>query len=280
MKNVLVPVDFSPTALNAAHYALGWISQEPGRKMVLYNASQTVLSAFHANPDLEGLNEEDLLPLQEEQMYQLKQELLSSAIVPVAIDTWCVYEIFQDDLTSVCKQTGTELIIMGITGGNKLREKLVGSNALQVARHTSNQVIIVPPGASFSGIRRVLLLTDYDQVDVTTPFGVIQQLLEITGAKLEVLHVEESKTAAAEHTQILRQENAVMHQHLRAFHPSYYIAYNNSFEQAVHDVTEQHQIDLVIVIPKKMGYIDRLLGTSHTDVLAFHSHVPLLVAHK
>lgn len=280
MKNILVPVDFSPTAINAARYALGWISQEPGRKMVLYNASQTVLSAFHANPDLEGLNEEDLLPLQEEQMYQLKQELLSAAIVPVAIDTRCVYELFQDDLTAVCQQTGTELIIMGITGGSKLREKLIGSNALQVARHSANQVIIVPPGASFSGIRRVMLLTDYDQVDETTPFGAIQQLLEITGAKLDVLHVEESKTSAAKHTRILRQENAVMHHHLRTYHPTYFIAYNESFEQAVHDVTDQHEIDLIIVIPKKMGYFDRLLSTSHTDVMAFHSHVPVLVAHK
>lgn len=280
MKNVLVPVDFSPTSRNAAQFALGWVGQVLGRKVVLYNAFRTALSAFQANPDLEGLNEEDLLPDQEEKMHQLKKELLSEARIPVQIETRCVYEVFEEDLTQVGEQTETDLIIMGITGGGLLREKLIGSNALRVARHTANQVIIVPPDARFSGIRHVMLLTDYDQVDASTPFDAIERVLELTGAELSVAHIEESKEEAREHTQIIRQENAVMHHHLRKYHPHYYIAYNPSFEQAVHDLVNQHSVDLIIVIPKKIGYMDRLLSSSHTDQLAFHSHVPVMVAHK
>jgi len=280
MKNVLVPVDFSPTSRNAALYAMGWVSQVLGKKVVLYHAFQTALAAFHANPDFEGLNEEDLQPEKEDQIYAMKQELLGETRLPVQVDTRCVYEIFEEDLTSVCQQTGTQLVIMGITGGGVLREKLIGSNALKVARHTANQVIIVPPDARFSGIRRVMLLTDYEQVDTTTPFHVIHELLELTGAELEVVHVEESKEQAKAHTKIIRQENAVMHQHLRNYHPTYFIAYNHSFEQAVHDLVKQHSVDLIIVIPKKIGYMDRLINSSHTDALVFHSHVPVLIAHK
>jgi hypothetical protein len=39
-------------------------------------------------------------------------------------------------------------------------------------------------------------------------------------------------------------------------------------------------VDLIITIPKKMGWFDSLFRRSHTKMLAFHSHVPLMVVHE
>jgi hypothetical protein len=125
-----------------------------------------------------------------------------------------------------------------------------------------------------------MLLTDYDHVDETTPFDVIHQLIIHTQASLDVVHIEADPDSKERHTAIIQQENAVMHRHLLPYLPQYFTAYNPSFEQAIQDITHERSIDLIIIIPKKIGFIDRLLNVSHTDLLAFHSHVPLLVAHK
>jgi len=280
MQDILVPVDFSSTSRNAAMYAIGLAEQVGSKRLVLYNAFKTILANFHANPDLEGLDEQDLRPLQEDAMYALKQEMLNSVSYSIRVDSHCVYEVFQDDLTEVCKRTQTQWIVMGITGGGLLKEKLIGSNTLTVARHTANQVIIVPPGARFSGIRKVMLLTDYEHVDETTPFGVIHQVILQTQAQLEVVHIESDPANKEKHTAIIQHENAIMHKHLLPYFPKYFTAYHPSFQQAVNDITSERQIDLIIIIPKKIGFIDRLLHASYTDLLAFHSHVPILVAHK
>lgn len=280
MEDILVPVDFSPTSRNAAMYAMGLAAQTGTKRVVLYNAFQTILSNFHANPDLEGLDEQDLRPLQEDAMHSLKQEMLRTVTSSIRIESHCVYEVFHDDLTEVCKRTHTQWVVMGITGGGLLKEKFIGSHTIKVARNSANQVVIVPPDARFSAIRNVMLLTDYDHVDETTPFEVIHQLMLDTQAQLDVVHIEADPSAKEKHTAIIQHENAVMHQHLLPYFPKYFTAYNPSFEQAVHDVSRERQTDLIIVIPKKIGFIDRLLHTSHTDLLAFHSHVPLLVAHK
>ena len=280
MQNILVPVDFSPTSQNAALYAAGLAEQIGSSKLVLYNAFQTILSNFHANPDGEGLDEEDMRPLQEDAMYDLKLDMQSTLPSNIRIESHCVYEFFHDDLTEICKRTNTQWVVMGITGGGKLKEKLIGSHTLKVARNTANQVIIVPPNARFSAIRKVMLLTDYDHVDETTPFSVIHQVIIHTQASLDVVHIEADPDSKERHTAIIQQENAVMHQHLLPYFPQYFTAYNPSFEQAIQDITRERAIDLIIIIPKKMGFIDRLLNVSHTDLLAFHSHVPILVAHK
>ena len=64
------------------------------KKLVLYNAYQTLLSNFHANPDLEGLNEADLQPLQEDALYKVKLEMLNRMDPTLHIETHCVYEFF------------------------------------------------------------------------------------------------------------------------------------------------------------------------------------------
>ena len=147
MQNILVPVDFSPTSRNAALYAAGLAEQIGSSKLVLYNAFQTILSNFHANPDGEGLDEEELRPLQEDAMHALKLEMLSTTPANLQIESHCVYEVFHDELTEICKRTNTQWVVMGISGGGKLKEKLIGSHALKVARNSANQVIIVPPNA-------------------------------------------------------------------------------------------------------------------------------------
>jgi len=280
MQNILVPVDFSPTSQNAALYAAGLAEQIGSKKLVLYNAFQTILSNFHANPDGEGLDEQDLRPLQEDAMHALKLEMLRNTSANLRIESHCVYEGFEDDLTEVCKKTNTQWVVMGITGGGKLKEKLIGSHTLKVARNSANQVIIVPPNARFSAIRKVMLLTDYNHVDETTPFDVIHQVIIHTQASLDVVHIEADPASKERHTAIIQKESVEMHRHLLPYFPQYLTAYNPSFEQAIHDITKERAIDLIIIIPKKIGFFDRLLNASHTDLLAFHSHVPILVAQK
>jgi nucleotide-binding universal stress UspA family protein len=248
MQNILVPVDFSPTSQNAALYAAGLAEQIGSSKLVLYNAFQTILSNFHANPDGEGLDEQDLRPLQEDAMHALKLEMLRTTSANIRIESHCVYEGFEDDLTEVCKKTNTQWVVMGITGGGKLKEKLIGSHTLKVARNSANQVIIVPPNARFSAIRKVMLLTDYNHVDETTPFDVIHQVIIHTQASLDVVHIEADPASKERNTDIIQHENAVMHQHLLPYFPKYFTAYNPSFEQAIHDITKERAIDLIIII--------------------------------
>ncbi len=53
------------------------------------------------------------------------------------------------------------------------------------------------------------------------------------------------------------------------------VNYEN-FLDAIHDFVERHKVDMLLVIPKKTGWFESLFSRSHTKMLAFHSHVPLL----
>ena len=63
------------------------------------------------------------------------------------------------------------------------------------------------------------------------------------------------------------------------FKPEYHFAEDTDFTECINEFVAAKSIDLIITIPKKHGLIDSLFKRSHTKMLAFHSHVPLLVIH-
>ena len=58
------------------------------------------------------------------------------------------------------------------------------------------------------------------------------------------------------------------------------IGIENTEVKGINDFVTEHQINLVITIPKKHGLFDRLFKRSHTKHLAFHTHIPIMCIHE
>jgi hypothetical protein len=56
---------------------------------------------------------------------KVKQECLAILILIYISSLFVFMKFFLNDLTGVCRQTNTHWIVMGITGGGKLKERLV-----------------------------------------------------------------------------------------------------------------------------------------------------------
>jgi len=66
---------------------------------------------------------------------------------------------------------------------------------------------------------------------------------------------------------------------LQGYQPEYYFTEYKDFIEGINAFAEEHQVDLIITIPKRHGFFERLFHKSHTKQLAFHSHVPLIILH-
>eukprot|EP01136_Pigoraptor_vietnamica_P001320 Opistho-1_new@27785 len=135
MKNMLVPTDFSATAQNAARYALQLAAQLGTPKVILYNAYQAPMMIDPMVPAVQLLDEEQLRNSSKESLDKFK--LLLQPICPEGcqLDTFCEYALLNNGLDPACVTNDAGLIVMGITGGGILEEKLIGSNTVSVAQH-------------------------------------------------------------------------------------------------------------------------------------------------
>lgn len=279
MKNILVPTDFSETAKNAAEYALQLAGQTGAPKVILFHAYQYPMIIDPMVPVVPMIDEEQLRKDSEEALEKFKQLLLTSCPPDCLLETYCEYALLHNGLEEVCKTLDATLIVMGITGGGYIEENLIGSNTLSVAKHSTYPVIIVPSRAAFKSVEKIMLVSDFDKADKKIPIEPVRKILLDTKAKLLIFN-----TTTAEGMDDVSNENGEKHfaRHplLDDLHPEYHFSKEPDFTEAVNHFATQEKVDLIISVPQKHSFFESLFLADHTRMLAFHTHIPLMVVHN
>jgi nucleotide-binding universal stress UspA family protein len=276
MRTVLVPTDFSDTARNAARYAFEFAAQLSISKIVLFHAYQPPLSADPAMPSIEFLDLEELKKNSEQGLQTFLNEVKKYSSAGIQIETKSDFSLLSENINDVCDEAGADIIIMGITGGGKLEEVLIGSNTISVADHSTRPVIIVPSQSGFKEIKNVLLACDFTKVIETTPVSALRQVLDTTKAKLHVINVSDNE----KNDEDIKFESLMLDTLLHGYSPQYHFIHNSDFTEATNRFAEENNIDIIITIPKKHGWFEGLFRRRRTKSLAFHTHVPLMVIHE
>lgn len=276
MNTILVPTDFSIAAKNAATYAIKFAKQVNCKKIVLYNAYQAPIITDANMAVVDAVDIDDLKKISENNLVDFKESLKEES-ESIELETLCEYGSVTLDINDVCKNTGAEIIVMGVTGIGKVAESLIGSFAIDVARKANVPVIVVPPDAGFTAIEEIMLACDFSKVVESTPVTPIKKILNETKAKLFVVNIDHNNKHNNANTTF---ESLMLDTLLQGYNPEYHFLDNEDFVAAINKFALEKQVDLIITIPKKMGWFDGLFHKSHTKALAFHSHVPLMVVHE
>jgi nucleotide-binding universal stress UspA family protein len=276
MKTILVPTDFSSTAKNAAMYAINFAKQLKYERIILYNAYQAPLTP---DPDIAMINTVDITELEKSSKTNLenfKMLLKPYCDASVTLDIISEYGAVTYDINEICKSNEVDFIVMGVTGVGKVEETLIGSFAIDVARRSEVPVIIVPPDATFTKIEEVMFACDFSKVVETTPVESIKKLLDASEAKLFVVNIDHNNKRFNSDTPF---ESLMLDTLLYDYKPEYRFIDDPDFVEGINKAALDKQVDLIITIPKKMGWFEGLFKKSRTKMLAYHSHVPLMVVH-
>lgn len=277
MQSILVPTDFSPNAYNAARYAMALAKDLGVTKIVLYNA---YLPYVPNDPELGMPLQDDL-----DELKQLSEDGLlkmKNTFTTIDNDINLLYESDYNMITNgvldACKKHKADLVVMGITGADtKLGEAIIGSNAVDVSKHSETPVIIVPAGARYSKLNKILLAADFKKIAETMPVAEIKKILDATNAQLDILHVEANTNDTEAN---LENEKTIFNSLLDGYYPQYHFLKGESFTDAINKFTVENNSDLIIIIPKKHGLFEGIFRKSHTKALAFHSHIPVMTIHE
>lgn len=261
MKTVIIPVDFSETALNAARYAAEMLSGKPDASIILYNL-------YHHNDEFE---------LAGSYLDSLKNELLAKGDKEIE----CVREKgtdLIDSLERLAYQKSATLIVMGITGKTPTKQALIGSNTLKIAMRDVCPVLIVPAQATFNGIKNVALASDFKNVEDVTPVTYIKAVLDFFKPNLHIVNVNSEIHVAL--NEELKEERAWLADQFSEYNPEFYFITTFDFHETIEQFIQDKNIDIVINVPRNHGFYDSVFKQSATKKLAFHSSIPVLAAHE
>lgn len=275
MRKFLVPTDFSDTAKNAARYAVQLAANDPDSTIILYNLFDKL--AAGSDGSLLTETDDDRKKVLNQALANLEIELHEIASVKIEYVAEEGHSLVES-VEKYVRYNAIDIVIMGLTGATRLEQIFMGSNALNMARQGVCPVIIVPPAATYKKIENVLLASDFKNVKNTTPKAQIRKVLDIFKPKLHIVNVD------AEHyvqlTDEYKAERAWMEKYFEDYNPEFYFIRMYDFLDAISNFTTDHNIDLIVTVPRKHSFLSGLYKTSHTKKLAYHSHVPVVAIHE
>jgi nucleotide-binding universal stress UspA family protein len=261
MNTVIVPVDFSETSLNAAKYAAQLLTGHYGVTMILYHSYS---KTSEAESTLENLE-------------KLKAELMKDHVLKMEILAFEEND-FVDGLEKTARHRRADLIIMGITGRSAIAQVFFGSNTLKMAERKVCPVLIVPQNAAFSPLKNVMLTSDFKSTIETTPSIPIKDFLDVFKPNLHIVNVDnEHYISLTENYETEKQELKKM---FADYNPEFYFMRLFDVDEAINLFAESRNIDLIIAIQKNRSFISKLLNSSRTKTLSYHSKMPILVMHE
>jgi nucleotide-binding universal stress UspA family protein len=276
MKTIIVPTDFSVTAYNAGRYALGLAQQMGAARIVLYHAYELIVPIPDVPTSVPMVNPEELRAASLEGLEKMKRELEPLLPGDATLEYRAENHLLAANIDEVCRDEQADLVVMGITGGSQLEEILVGSNTVDVVRHTTCPVIIVPAEARFSPVRKIVFACDFRKVAETTPAQTLKKLLDVFKPELHVLNIDRDSKNFKKDTPY---ETLALDTLLEGYKPVYHFVDHANVVQGITDFAEEERADLIMIVPRKHGLFESIFKRSRTAQLAFHTHIPLLALH-
>ncbi len=282
MQTIIVPTDFSITATNAAAYAVHFANQVNVKRILLFHAYELPVALDPLMPGVQMLELNTFKDAAIKNLNNFRDQLISTFTNSnIQFDVAVEYGSITDGLIMLAEKEKIELIIMGITGGGALEETLIGSNTTSVAGALGVPVLIIPPNATFMVIEKIMLACDFDHADQFIPLGIIREILNDTKAKLLVFNLDvDMEESDKNYPATVVGEGFAVHTLLQEFNPEYHFAKNSEYVLGINEFAESNGVNMIISVPKKKTFFEKLFIKSSTKKLAFHTHLPLLVVHK
>lgn len=279
MKTLLVPTDFSSVSVNALNYAVD-MAQAINAGLVLLHVYNVPVS--FTDVPVEPVNTitiEEVKRSSEERLEELKRNLVAVTSGKIEILTESRLGETVEELQQFCKSVEPMAIVMGSHGTTGLERMIMGSTTLNAIRHLKCPVIVVPPGTTYHGIRKIGLACDFDNVVQSTPVEYIKNIVREFGADLYVLNVQSEADAAGNWGEPV-MDTAYLDAMLEDVKPSYIQLTGKDVVESINNFAEKNSLDLVMVIPKKHRFIDSLFHKSQSKELITHAHIPIVSIHE
>lgn len=281
MKKILIATDFSVNATHAAEYGYAIASQ--------VKADVILCNAFIVPADMPQTGTlvwpqfeyDELLGDSVSELRQLKTELEKNANENrFSPEITCRSEIgaVVDVIKEISSKTEIELTVMGTHGAGKLDTFLVGNHSRHMINNTKSPLLLVPAEAVLKPIKKVAFATDLrnPERDLNAVYKLIP-LIKQLNAELLLTHIY----SGDDPTYVFKQhiKELLVQLSNKANYPSifYRVVSSNKAERGLDWLCNHGHIDILAMLHRKHDLLDKILIGSHTQKMADHITIPLLV---
>lgn len=271
MKKIIVATDFSESATNAVLYATD-LAVVLDADLVLLHVYQQIqpISEIPVVVD----REKEIAGAQEE-LSELSYQLTKKTGGVIDIHHTTLEGSFFPVLEKICAEVQPYLVVLGSQGTTALDRLIMGGHTIYAMKHLQWPVLAVPANTVFEGIRKIGLACDLHDVDTLIPAEKLNKLVNDLKAEFHVLNT--GKAGVYDPELFIGSQKLTR---ISSVKPKFHFLTGNNVDEGIVDFANKIEIDLLIVLPRKHGFIYQLVHQSHTKYMAMHSNAPVLALHQ
>jgi nucleotide-binding universal stress UspA family protein len=272
MKSIVVPINFSPCASNAAQYAADLAVAIHADLHLIHVIQVPATSAEITMTQYlyESMVESAGVSLKELQV-ELTRRTNHRVKIEISLEAGGVGPRVKD----FCRELQPYAIILGTTGPT-FEKFLAGSPVSSLLQNLDYPVLVVPETYTFRPFHRILLACDLEEIGSGIPYSLplLKSLREQFGSRFDIVTVGTQK--------VLTENLHVLYSvgwktKLKELYPEIHYVQKSKVEDGILDYLAHNEADLIMVFPKKHGFLE--FHASQSRKVAKHSPIPVLSLH-
>jgi nucleotide-binding universal stress UspA family protein len=271
MDTILVPIDFSAASRTASLYAAS-LARAAKAKLILFHAYMLPTPVSEVPYVMISVND---LQADNEKMVGKEADVLHKNF-NIEVDCQVQIGMPSDEIAAYATENNISLIVIGMRGAGGL-DKLIGSTSASVVRKAKTPVLVVPHDVVFTPLREIVYASDFSYFSSRGRFKPVIALATLFNARLHIVHVRKKDEAPDSEKNVLAKNT--ISALLAPLQPEFTEITDDSIQHGITRYTEQHQVQLLVMVAHKHSFFERLFSKVHTTDMAYETRIPLLVLH-
>ncbi len=273
MPTIVSATDFSEVATHAVHYACG-LAQDYGADLHIIHSFMIPIT-FHETP-MPVIPVDESRRAAEEAMKNLLDDLVRN-YPNLKISGRVSFGDLIDSFEELTEELQPMMVVVG-NSSDVDTPFWLGSNLLNAMRQLPFHVLAIPPAQPYTPVKHLCMAWDLAEEPEKLPIKAIRDLVNYTGASLEILSIGPKEFGNQENRQALIEA-------LTPLHPEIYVLDSLDVEEGIFAHLSQgaqsgKKPDWLIVAPQKYSFFQGLWHKSHTKALVRTCPIPLVAIHK
>lgn len=269
MKKILLPTDFSKNARNAIKYAVDVFGKDALYYLVnVFREPHATSSSLVSIVDILQKTSEESLLRERKKMENLFPSMdLNIEVISKYGDTTSV-------INDLAEKHDVDFVVMGTKGASGIKEVLLGTVTADVIQKVVRPLMAIPDRCAFTGFDKLGFAADLREIKNHDCLIPMMNIATHFSSSIEIVTIQDKVVYASEEEALVGLE---IHDILRGVEHSFVRRESEDVIQGIEDYMHEESPDLMVLIPRKTKFWDRIFRISVTKKIALHADVPLLI---
>ncbi|MGB5238986.1 MAG: universal stress protein [Flavobacteriaceae bacterium] len=273
-KRILIPTDFSSTALNASRYAMQLFA-EVACDFYLLNAYQisgySVDSPF--DPDPEDIGYQAARSSSEKHLSELMEQMSFHPQNPGhRFEPIASYNSLLHAVEMAIAQKDIDLVVMGTKGITGAESLIFGTNAINLMEGITNcPVLTIPEQYGFQPPNEIVFPTDFKVFYKKKELQHMIELVHIHHAAIRVLHIEKKEL-----NQEQQNNRELLTDILEGTAHSFHVLKDRRIHKGIGAFVNSRNSRMIAFINRKHNLFSTILSRPLVKEIGYHYKIPML----